>query len=387
MDERVKFVAAVLAGDRDFAEVCRLFGISRRTGYKWWSRYRGEGAAGLVDRSRSPWRHANQTPQAVEARLVAEKKRRRKWGPKKLVAYLRRIEPETRWPAPSTAARLLDRRRLVTRRRRRSKSPPYAEPMTGATRPNAVWSADFKGQFPVGGPWCYPLTVSDGFSRYLLVCRGLPDTSALGVRPWFEAAFREVGLPLAIRTDSGPPFGSVGLGGLTRLTAWWVRLGICPERIDPGHPEQNGRHERMHRTLKEETASPPRDTWEAQQRAFDRFRVEYNDERPHEALRMRTPADVYQPSERPYPERLPELEYPAGFAVRQVRRSGEIKWRGGLVYASQTLTGEPLGLWQIDNDRWEVYFGFLRVGVLDGRAGRIERPVAGRTPRNGNPNV
>jgi len=373
MDERTRFIARVLERERSFAEICRVFGISRKTGYKWVTRYRGGGPGALEDRSRAPLCHPNAVSGPVEARVVALRRRHPRWGPLKLVAVLARREPETRWPAASTAGAILERRGLVAPRRRRRRSPAYEGTLAACGKPNDVWSIDHKGQFRVGGPYCYPLTLSDGFSRYLLACRGLADVSGEKARPWIEAAFREHGLPLAIRSDSGPPFGSVGLGGLTRLSVWWIKLGIAPERIAAGHPEQNGRHERMHRTLKEETASPPRGSFAAQQAAFEAFREEYNGERPHEALGMRTPAEVYRRSEREYPERTPELEYPAGFVVRRVRSTGEIRWRGGLAYAQEGLAGEPLGLWQIAEDRWEVYVGFLRVGVLDERTGRIER--------------
>jgi len=243
-----------------------------------------------------------------------------------------------------------------------------------ADRPNALWSIDFKGQFRLGDQrYCYPLTVSDGFSRYLLLCRGLASTEGASVRVWLERLFREYGLPVAIRSDNGAPFASVGLGGLTRLSAWWVRLGIVPERIAPGCPAQNGRHERMHRTLAEAVQRTPAATLASQQRRLDRFQHEYNEERSHQSLARRTPAELYRASSRPYPSRLPSIDYPQRYGVRRVCHSGEFKWNGQFVYVSQVLAGEPVGLEPIGEGRWCVYYGILPLGTLDARSARAPR--------------
>ena len=387
MDQRVRFVAQIASEDRSMTELCRVFGISRRTGYKWATRYRAEGIDGLKDRSRAPLRHPNAVMPEVERLIVDARHRHPRWGPRKLLAWLAGRHPEINFPATSTAGDLLLRHGLVNPRRRRRKSPPYSRPFVSCTRPNSVWCADFKGQFQTDLKWCYSLTVSDAYSRYLLLCRGLAQTRHDGVRSQFEKLFWEFGLPVAIRTDNGPPFGGTGLGGLTRLSAWWVKLGIFPERIEPGHPEQNGRHERMHRTLKQETASPPEDDLASQQEAFDSFVEEYNRERPHEALADRVPASVYKSSDRPYPSRLPEIEYASGYRVRRVKQNGQVKWGGRLIWISQILTGEPLGFWQVSEDCWDIYYGPLRLGVFNERNWLIERSLAGRTTRNGSKEV
>ncbi|HUS17211.1 MAG TPA: integrase core domain-containing protein [Chloroflexia bacterium] len=380
MDQRVQFVADCLAGELTMAAVCRAYGISRPTGYKWLDRYRAQGAAGLEERSRAPLSHPHAVAAEVEAAILAARAAHPTWGPRKLLAWLqarreRGLEPPLALPAASTAGEILRRAGLAVPRRRRARTPPWTQPLAHAGAPNAVWCADFKGQFRTAdGARCYPLTISDASSRYLLRCVGLAAIDGARVRPLFEAAFREFGLPRALRTDNGPPFASVGLGGLTPLSAWWIKLGIVPERIEPGRPEQNGRHERLHRTLKRETAAPPAATPRAQQAAFDRFRREYNAERPHEALGQRPPASAYSPSPRPFPERLREPEYPDADAVRRVRSSGEIRWGGRLVYLSESLIGEPVGLTALDDRHWLLAFGPLVLGVLDTAGGRVHRP-------------
>jgi transposase InsO family protein len=305
--------------------------------------------------------------------LLEARRQHPTWGAATILEWLRRRHPQQELPAPSTAAALFKHEGLVKSRRPSRRTPPYTQPFSHASEPNVVWSADFKGHFKTTDQrYCYPLTLSDGFSRYLLACRGLLQPTGEAVWPWFERAFREYGLPLAIRTDNGVPFASRALGGLSRLSAWWVRLGITPERIEPGCPQQNGRHERMHRTLKRDSVSPPRASLLAQQRAFDRFRTEYNEERPHHALGMITPAELYASSPRAYPSRVREVQYPAGFTVRRVRHGGDIKWQGKLIYVTNTLIGEPIGLYQIDEDLWTLYYGALELGRLDARCARVE---------------
>ena len=295
-----------------------------------------------------------------------------RWGPRKVISWLRNKYPDKHWPAYSTTSEILKRNNLVRTRKRKHRTPPYTEPFVDCDRPNAVWSADFKGQFRMGdGRLCYPLTLTDNYSRYLLGCWGLSRPTYEQTQPQLEQAFREYGLPEAIRTDNGAPFTSIALGGLSRLAVWLVKLGIKPERIATGHPEQNGRHERLHRTLKESAISPPRKNLAEQQRAFNRFSKEYNHERPHEALGQKAPESVYQPSSRAYPTKIPSVEYGSEVSVRQVRHNGDIKWRGQRIYVSETLAGEAIGLNQMENHYWEICFSFLPLGILDERNRRI----------------
>lgn len=374
LSEQTEFIQRHLAGRETFSELCRSFGVSRKTGYKRLARYLEFGLEGVGDRSRAPYHHPNETPGELAELIVATKKAYPTFGPRKLVALLTDEHPELRLPAASTAGEILRRRGLVKPRKRRRRIEPWQRPFASCEAPNDVWCTDFKGWFRVGdGRRCDPLTISDACTRYLIACKGMERPRYEAVRREFERAFREYGLPVAIRSDNGTPFASVALGGLTKLSAWWVKLGIVPERIAPGHPEQNGRHERMHRTLKAETANPPSATLRAQQRSFDRFRTRYNEERPHEALGQKPPASRYYASPRSYPSRVREPEYPSHMAVRRVRTSGEIKWRGGLVFLSQALTGEPVGLSQKDDHLWAIHFGPLQIGALDDRVGRVLR--------------
>lgn len=302
--------------------------------------------------------------------LILTKLSRKSWGPKKVVDYLRQREPKIAWPADSTVGEIFKRAGLVKRRKTHRHVRPYSEPFGACQAPNQSWSADFKGDFLLGnGRRCYPLTLSDNFSRYLLVCRALEHPSYPAVRPWFERAFSEYGLPDAIRTDNGAPFASLALGGISELSKWWIKLGIRPERIKPGKPAQNGRHERMHRTLKHDVPTQP--TFKAQQRYFDMFVEQYNRQRSHEALGRRTPGSVYHASRRRYTGKIPEMEYASGITVRQVRHNGEIKWHGNLIYVAQILAQEPVGLKQLDHDHWEIRYGFHLLGVLNERTQTI----------------
>ena len=358
MDERMQFVAAYLKEHGAVAQLCRRYGISRKTGYKWIARYEAEGWPGIREHSRAPSTCPHLTPVALQERVVQMRLQHPHWGPRKLLHRLGTVEPDTVWPAPSTAGEILKRHGLVAKRRLRRRTPPSPQPLQTAREPNEVWATDFKGWFRTyDGTRIDPLTLSDLASRYLLRCQSLRGATYALVQPVFVAAFREYGLPHAMRSDNGPPFASVGLGGLSQLAVWWIRLGIRPERIQPGHPEQNGRHERLHRTLKQATAKPPRRTWRGQQQAFVQFRQEYNHDRPHEALAMQTPAHCYTPSPRPFPRRLPEVEYPSGYQVRRVRSNGEIKWRGRRLFLSEALIGEPVGLQEVDQDLWRIEFG------------------------------
>ena len=383
MDERIKFIDMLLTSGRTMTEVCKFFNVSRKTGHKWRTRFIAEGRIGLKDRSRATLSHPNETDASVKELLLSARRHHPTWGARKLLAYLSPRHLAVLFPAASTAHDLFHRHGLVKPRRRNRKTSAYGHPFIDCAEPNGVWSADFKGQFKVGdGALCYPLTVTDNFSRYIICCRGLDSVKGSRTIPWFKRAFSEYGLPLAIRTDNGAPFASTGLGGLSMLSVWWIKLGVYPERIEPGHPEQNGRHERMHRTLKAQTASPASSSMRSQQKSFDNFQAEFNNERPHEALGQRTPSSVYKTSTRPYPKKTPKIEYPSGFVVRMIRHNGEIKWRGKLVWVSQVLAGEPVGLCQVDNDRWGVYFGMVKLGQLDERTGRIERPASHEKRKN-----
>lgn len=376
MEQRLQFVRAVLrAGgrDEDFTNLCRRFGISRKTGYKWLARYEAGGVAALADQSRRP--HTSPTASDAEsvAALVELRRRHPTWGGKKLVTVLARRHPQLAVIAPSTAAALLKRHGLIVVPRRRRPLAHPGRPMTAMTEPNAVWTTDFKGQFPTGdGELCYPLTVADGATRYLLTCRALRSVRTEETRPMFERLFRERGLPDRMRSDNGVPFATTALGRLSALSVWWIRLGIRPELIEPGHPEQNGRHERMHRTLKRETLRPPARTRQAQQRVFDRFQREFNEERPHEALEQAVPASRYTASARAYPARLAPLEYPAQCEVRRVSHNGGIKWHDHWVNVSHVLAEEYIAFDEIDDGLWEVRFGPLLLGRFHERLLRIE---------------
>lgn len=372
MQERLEFVSELLEGGRTMTELCRVRGISRKTGHKWWNRYLAHGLQGLQERSRAPLHHPNAVPIEVVSRLLEAKGLHPNWGPEKLLDWLSRTERQLALPVVSTAAEILRRHGLVKARRKRRRTPAYTQPFVTMSEPNAVWSVDFKGQFHTADErLCYPLTLSDGFSRYLLACQGLHAPTRVAVQRHMERAFRVYGLPWAIRSDNGPPFASTALGGLSRLAVWWIKLGIRPERIAKGHPEQNGRHERLHWTLKQDTVMPARASLRAQQAAFDRFRDEYNHERPHAALAKRTPAELYRHSPRAYCARMRELEYPAHFRVRRVCGSGELKWHGEFIYLTQVLAGEPVGLDPIDDRHWRLYFGSVPLAILDSHTKRL----------------
>jgi len=370
MNERVKFIARYLQNDEPFSAVCEAVGVSRKTGYKWVERYEAGGVAALVDRSRAPQSHPHAVAAEIVELILAARRRHPRWGPRKLLVVLKRQQPTRAWPVASTLGDILRKHGLVRRRRRHRCSAPYGERLADYAAPNAIWCADFKGHFPVGEARCHPLTIMDGFSRYLLRCQALPRPLSGPVQDVFVAAFREFGLPRSIRTDNGAPFSTLAPGGLSRLAVWWIRLGIRPERILPGRPDQNGRHERMHSTLKAETARPPRASWRAQQRCFDAFRHEYNHERPHEALAYATPASQYHPSQRAYPRPLPEPEYPGHFRVERAYPNGVISFRETQWYLSNCLAGELVGLEEVDDNRWTVYFGPIALGVLDARGAK-----------------
>ena len=366
LGERTKFVAEWKEGVYSMAELCRAYGVSRPTGYKWVERYQNEGWEGLASASRAPVHHWNETPEAIRGAIVAMRQRYPHWGAPKIKEKLAQEEAKVRWPAESTIGAILRREGLTVPRRRRRRTPPYGGTLVGSEHPNGLWCADFKGWFQTrDGQRCDPLTISDARSRYLLRCHLVRDTGTEAVRSQFEATFREYGLPEAIRTDNGAPFASRGIGGLSRLSVWWIRLGIRPERIEPGEPQQNGQHERIHRTMKAEGTQRPEATPQRQQAVLDGFRQRYNEERPHEALQMRCPAQVYERSGREYPARLAPVEYPSGRAVRQVQQHGQFYWHGEAVFVGEALVHEPIGLEPLDDRRWKVYYSTVLLGVFN----------------------
>ncbi len=390
MDQRTLFIARVLLGGDEMTALCRDYGISRKTGYKWLGRYRSDGAAGLRERSHAPVRHGQAHDLAVVQAVLALRERWPHWGPKKLRVKLSELHPELAVPAVSTIGDWLRREGLVGRSRRRRRCPAYARPFAAVTAANDVWCTDFKS-LPLArtGGWfrtadgrrCDPFTLTDAHSRYLLRCQAVARPDEENVRPIFEAAFKEHGLPQAIRSDNGPPFASPGVGGLSRLAVWWIKLGITPERIVAGKPQQNGRHERVHRTLKEETATPPAANVPAQQQRFDDFRAVYNNERPHEALGQQTPASLYEPSPRPYPNRIDEPSYGSDAAVRRVRSNGQVKWAGELIFVGEALIGEPVGVVETEGGDWLVRYADVALGYIHPQRRRLSpRPIGANRP-------
>jgi transposase InsO family protein len=376
MDERLKFVVECLRNEETMTALCERFGISRKTGYKWLDRYRVLGAQGLHDLPRAPLNHGLRTPVAIEGRIVSEKELHAHWGPKKIIARLRRAAPEQTWPAPSTAGAILRRHGLVRGRKRARMRACGNGPWPPADKPNAVWTSDFKGWFRTrDGQRCEPLTIMDASSRYSLglkACRTVGDDEAW---PHFQQAFEEYGLPDRLRSDNGSPFASTGVVGLTPLSMRFVKLGIALERITPGRPQQNGGHERFHLTMLP-LAQRPQADHSAQQAAFDAFREEYNAERPHEALQMDVPAEHYSRSARKMPDRLPEPDYPPEAAVRRVRSNGEIKWQGDLIYVSATLAGELVAVEETQHGEWALRFYNHPLGYLDMTHRKVRRHSA-----------
>ena len=370
-EERLRFVEDVHRPGWSIAELCRRYGVSRKTGYKWLAAYRDHGSAGLMDASHRPKSCPHETPPEV-VRWILQLQQRYTWGARKVRRLLMDRVPAEQVPTKTTVHRILERHGRVQPRRAPRRRFHSGRPLTTMTTPNECWSADFKGQFRTGnGVYCYPLTVQDGATRFLLGCRGLTSPTTQASWRVFRQLFQRYGLPERIRSDNGAPFASNALGRLSTLSIWWVRLGIRPELIEPAHPEQNGRHERMHRTLKASTARPPSADLKTQQYRFDEFRHRYNDERPHEALDDATPASRYQASARPYPATLTPIEYPGHFERRLVSRNGGIRWRNLRVGASHLLEGLEIGFEEIDDGLWNVFFGPVWLGRFHEELGRI----------------
>jgi transposase InsO family protein len=373
MEERIKFIMIILENSYSMTELCSYYNISRKTGYKWLNRYMQGGIEALKNRSRAPINHPYEISSQVRDAILEIKKRFPKWGARKIRDRLERVHPGWQhYPAVSTIGLFLKKQGLTSPVKRRNKCTPTESPLTTGQYSNHVWCADFKGHFKTGnGRRCNPLTISDHFSRYLLCCRHLDTNTYELTKRQFERIFRQYGLPEVIRTDNGSPFACTALGGLSRLSYWWIRLGIYPERIEPGHPEQNGRHERMHKTLKNSTACPPANNLAQQQKRFDSFVQEYNEYRAHEALQMRTPSECYSNSPRAYPSRLSRIDYPDHMYVRRVQMHGDIILKDRRIFLTQSLQYEYVGIEQIDEDTSLIWYCNYLLGRLDHKNWKI----------------
>jgi len=364
MDLRVRLLQDLDEGE-SVSALAEAYGVSRKTVYKWLQRRAEHGVEGLQDRSRAP----HHRPHGVSAEIteaILTARRKWNWGPRKLLVKLKEAQPKQQWPAASTVALIVKRAGLSQGRKRNTRTPRYDQPLAEVQAANRSWCADFKGWFRTAdGTRCDPLTITDAHSRYLLRCQIVDHTDTAHVAAVFEAAFREYGLPDVIHTDNGAPFASRAPGGLSRLSMRWVRLGIVPERSRVASPQDNGRHERMHRTLKQDTLKPPAANRRQQQDRFLEFQHTYNHERPHEALANTPPARHYQPSCRPMPRRLPELTYPDDYIVRRIQQHGDLAFKDGRVFLSEILAYELVGLKAVDERYYEVMYGFVRIGWLD----------------------
>jgi transposase InsO family protein len=374
----MRFIVAHQSGLYSMTDLCATYGVSRRIGYKWISRFEADGPAGLLDRSRAPKSSPQRMDPALEELLLDAREAHPRWGPRKILAWAGKQHPELEGvlPAASTTGDLFRRHGLIEPRRRRRLRTFECAGALRAEAANDVWAADYKGEFRLGnGRYFYPFTLTDAHTRYLLSCQGQPSTSLRGAQASFLEAFRSFGLPKAIRTDNGTPFVGQGLSGLSTLSVWWIQLGIRHQRIPKGRPDQNGRHERMHRTLAAETTRPPEATETKQQARFDDFRREYNDERPHEALGQETPASQYQSSPRPYPERIVPPEYPGYYERRKFNNVGGFRFRGLSIFVAQPLAGETLGLVEIEEDIWSLRYYDHELGRINPRTGTVNIKV------------
>jgi putative transposase len=373
MEQRIQFIQDWLKRTHGVSDLCALYGISRKSGYKWIDRYMHDGPDWAMDRSHEAAVVHNKTPPEVEQALMDMRLLHRTWGARKLLHQVGLAQPQLRLPHESTVCEMLTRNGLIVAKPRRRAIGHPGRPSSVVSGPNDCWSADFKGQFRTAdGVYCYPLTATDNYSRYLLECKALAGTLLEPTKAAFTRLFKEYGLPRRIRTDNGVPFAAATLGRLSRLSVWWLKLGVLPELIEPGKPQQNGRHERMHKTLKDETTKPPAGNSRAQQRKLNTFRQEFNEVRPHEALDMHTPAQLHTVSLRRMPDKLLPMEYPDRFEVRLVSGNGGIRWRKQWVNVTSALIGEYVGLEPIDDGLWDVYFGVKKIGRLHERHMRIE---------------
>lgn len=372
MDQKIQLIADWQKILHSITDLSKKYGISRKTVYKWCNRYEEKGIDGLKDQNRTPIHNPNRTTDDIIKLLIKEKLKNRKRGPVKIYHQLKRQYPNIKLPAPSTISHWLKKNGLVNRRKIRKRVPPYTEPFIAVQSPNDVWSADYKGQFYTRDKRaCYPFTISDNYSRYLLTCTGLPGPRYSQTRDALEKAFKQYGLPDAIRVDNGTPFAGRCVGGLSRLSIWWIQLGIAPERIDKGSPQQNGRHERMHRTLKLEAVNTMASNMKEQQRLFDEFIYDYNNHRPHEALNHESPVHYYKKSSRPYVESPPAIEYDLGYTVRGVRYNGYFRFNGQLYYLTDLLHKQRIALKEFDDGQWMIYYSFYPIGILDLRRNKV----------------
>jgi len=373
MNEKALLIADYLRDIYSVTELCEMYQISRKTAYKWIDRYLKEGPKGLENRSTKPKNPAKKTPQAIEKTIVELRQKHPTWGAKKLLPMLIKHFPNIDPPARSTIFDILKRNNLIPKRRRRRSPAHPGKPIVDMDSPNQTWCADYKGQFRMmNGEYCYPLTITDGYSRYLIKCKALPSTELAAAQNVFKSAFRELGMPDVILTDNGTPFAANSLARLTRLSAWWVQLGITPALIEPGCPQQNGRHERMHRTLKNETTIPPAYNLRTQQRKFNKFINEFNNIRPHEALDFATPNELYSKSIRNFPEKIVPYEYPDRFEQRLVSKTGGFRWHNERIPLSHVLAGQYVGLEEIDYGLWNVYYCHIKIGLLDEKIMKIQ---------------
>ena len=374
MDQKVLFIADWLRGVSSMTDLCEAYNISRKTGYKWLKRYDQSGVDGLHEATRRPCNSPHRTPYPIrQAILELRTCGGMILGPKKIRALLEQRFPTETPPSKTTIYNILHAEGVVPKRRRKQRVAPFPKPFAPVRGSNEVWSADFKGQFRLqNGSYCYPLTVMDHHSRFLLGCQGFEGPRFSETQAAFKRLFEHYGLPERIRTDNGVPFASKAAGGLSRLSIWWITLGILPERIDPGKPQQNGRHERMHRTLKQAATQPSEEGFDAQQQRFELFRTSYNHERPHEALGQQTPATCYQPSRRAYTDKPQPLTYPEYFQIRRVQGSGVVSLRDHRVYVTHLLKGYDVGLNEVAQGVWDVYFGPVRLGRFDERDARCK---------------
>ena len=366
MDQRLQFLSSYQKKEMSLSDLCREFRVSRPTGYRWINRYKGVGPEGLLDRSRKPHGCSHATSEATENAILALRSKHPSWGARKLKARLEKVQPRVNWPAASTFGNILHRAGLTNPKQKKRRTTPCSEPFSEVTAPNQLWCMDFKGYFSTGdGSRCDPFTITDAHSRYLIRCQTVSRMDLSQVVAVCEAAMREYGMPARIRTDNGAPFAGNGLLGLSKLSLSWTKMGIVHERIQPGRPQQNGRHERMHRTLKEDTTKPPALTLRLQQKKFDRFRRIFNHERPHEGLNNETPASLYQRSSIMFPRVLTPFTYPRGFQTRRVNTSGDISWHKDRVFISQVFSFEDLGFEEMDEEIFRVYFREIELGELD----------------------
>ena len=374
MDQKIQLIADWQKQIFSLTDLSQKYGISRPTVYKLTERYEQSGIEGLKEQSRAPKTCPHKTPEKIINLVIQEKLKNRKRGPRKIRAQLKRQHPEIELPAISTISYWLKKEGLVEERKKRLRVPPYTQPFCDCDEPNDVWSIDYKGQFYMkNNRVCYPLTVSDNFSRYILGCKALAGPRYIPTKEYLESIFREYGLPSAIRSDNGTPFAGKCIGGLSRLSIWFIQLGIIPERIKKGCPQENGRHERMHRTLKNDTLDSAAENLKEQQKAFDIFRHDFNHYRPHESLNDQTPSDYHKKSNQPYLERPHLPAYGLDYTVRQVCPSGEIKFKSQVFFITQLLAGQPLGLKEIADGLWQIQYSFYVLGSVDLRKNKIIR--------------